>query len=81
MIGVIGGLLGAVFIRVNNQINAIRKKILTTKGRKVAETLLLAFITVSIMYFAVTLNYWAGGKTYKTDEDFCQIDNFTNVTI
>jgi len=37
----------------------IRKKILgANKGLKIAEALILTIITVTIMYMAVTFNYW-----------------------
>lgn len=64
VIGVIGGLLGAMFIRINNQVNATRKKILKTKTHKILETLVLTIGTVTIMYMAITINYWAAGDKY-----------------
>jgi len=37
----------------------IRKKILgANKGLKITEALILTIITVTIMYMAVTFNYW-----------------------
>jgi chloride channel 7 len=78
IIGVIGGLLGAVFIRVNNRINALRKKSLKYKSSKILEGLVLTAITVTVMYMAVTINYWAAGKeNYLTNQEYCQTKNFT----
>jgi chloride channel 7 len=72
VIGVIGGLLGAIFIRANNRINAIRKRLLNTKSKKVLEALFLTFLTVTFMYMAITVNYWAPGKEeYQTNGNFC----------
>jgi H+/Cl- antiporter ClcA len=62
VIGVIGGLLGSIFIRANNQVNAIRKLILKTKNLKILEALILTTITVTCMYMAVTIAYWVAGK-------------------
>ena len=86
VIGVIGGLLGAIFIRVNNRINAVRKRILKTKNRKIVEGLFITFLTVTCMYMAITFNYWgAGGKeNYQNNENFCQTYNFNtsnNITM
>ena len=61
VIGVIGGLLGSIFIRANNRINAIRKRILKTKNLKILEALVLTAITVTCMYMSVTGAYWVAG--------------------
>jgi hypothetical protein len=50
-----------MFIRINNQVNATRKKLLKTKTHKILETLVLTIVTVTIMYMAITINYWAAG--------------------
>lgn len=50
VIGIVGGAIGSLFIRVNNMINLLRKKILTTKLRKIAEALVLTIITVSTFF-------------------------------
>ena len=63
--------MGAIFIRVNNHVNAYRKKLLNTKGKKILEGLALTAVTVTIMYMAVTINYWAAGDKYETDDHFC----------
>ena len=57
MIGVIGGLLGAMYIRANNKINAVRKSVLKTKNLKIIEGLVLTAVTVSVFYMAITLKY------------------------
>lgn len=72
MIGVIGGLLGAIFIRANNRVNAIRKRLLKTKMHKIAEGLILTAITVFFMYMAVAINYYAAGnENYQNNQNFC----------
>ena len=66
--------MGAIFIRVNNRINAIRKRILKTNKLKILEALILTFLTVSAMYLCLTFNYWFAGKiNYLTNTNFCQI--------
>ena len=77
VIGVIGGLLGAVFIRFNNQVNVVRKKLLKTNNRKIIETLVLTVVTVTVMYMAITINYWGAGDSYQTDKNFCDFKNET----
>ncbi len=52
VIGVIGGLLGATFILINNKINILRKKLLKYKWMKITEAVLLVTLTVTVMYFA-----------------------------
>lgn len=78
VIGVIGGLLGAMFIRINNQVNATRKKILKTKTHKILETLVLTIGTVTVMYMAITLNYWVAGDKYQTSIEYCAFKNSTS---
>ena len=51
IIGVAGGLIGSLFIRINNNVNIIRKKVLgTSKPRKVIEACVLVVLTVSAFY-------------------------------
>ena len=50
VIGIVGGLVGSLFIRVNNMVNLLRKKFLTTKFHKIAEALILTAITVSTFF-------------------------------
>lgn len=72
VIGVIGGLLGAVFIRVNNRVNAIRKRLLKTNKLKIFEVLVLTTLTVTVMYLCITFNYWFAGKdNYLSNTNFC----------
>lgn len=72
----IGGLLGAIFIRANNRINRIRKRILKTHSRKIIEGLILTALTVSAMYLAITFNYWVAGKTaYDADDNLTNLQN------
>jgi hypothetical protein len=56
IIGVVGGIVGSLFIRVNNLINVVRKKILgTNKYKKIAETCCLVILTVSAFFFSAYL--------------------------
>ncbi len=53
VIGVVGGLIGSLFIRINNFVNVIRKKLLgTNKYKKILETCCLVTITVSAFFFS-----------------------------
>ena len=51
ILGIFVGLLGSFFIYVNFEINVIRKRFLTTKGRKLIETVFLTAITASVLFF------------------------------
>jgi H+/Cl- antiporter ClcA len=56
IIGIIGGIIGSLFIRVNNRVNLIRKKLLGTyKGRKIIECLVLVIITTTSFFSQLTL--------------------------
>lgn len=48
-------MIGALFIRVNNKINYYRKKVLNQKWKKVLESVILIFITVSAFWLAACL--------------------------
>lgn len=79
-----GGLLGSLFIRINNSVNLFRKKILTSNFRKIIEGLTLTFITVSVMYLTISGNYWiasspsnGGIDNYRNNTNFCEFKNST----
>ena len=57
IIGVVGGLLGATFILINNKINIYRKKLLKQKWMKIAESVFLVVITVTVMYLACYIKF------------------------
>jgi H+/Cl- antiporter ClcA len=57
ILGVAGGLLGASFIIINNQINIYRKKILKTKVLKIIESIILVILTVTTMYACVSIKH------------------------
>jgi hypothetical protein len=59
-----GGLLGAFFIRINNQVNILRKKILKTKLLKILESVVLVILTVTTMYMCVAIKH----KIYYTGD-------------
>lgn len=50
VVGSCGGLLGSLFIIVNNKVNILRKKLLDTKLKKIAEACLLITLTTSMFY-------------------------------
>ena len=50
-LGIIGGLLGALFISVNTKVNAVRKKLLTTKWIKPIETFMWCFMTATFFFY------------------------------
>jgi hypothetical protein len=64
ILGVAGGLLGASFIIINNQINIYRKKILKTKVLKIIESIILVILTVTTMYACVSIKH---AKNYVGD--------------
>ncbi len=70
VLGFVGGLMGATFIIVNNQVNIMRKKYLKEKWMKVTESIVLVFLTVTAMYFAVYIKY-AAYFHGKEDTDIC----------
>jgi H+/Cl- antiporter ClcA len=51
VLGVIGGLLGPLFINVNTRMAVLRGKILTKKWMKPVETWLFSFITASSFFW------------------------------
>ena len=53
IIGIIGGIIGSLFIRVNNRVNLIRKKLLGPhKGRRIIECIILVVITTTSMFLS-----------------------------
>ena len=51
ILGISGGIIGSLFIRINNRINVYRKKILgASKPRKVIEACILVVLTVCAFY-------------------------------
>lgn len=52
IIGVAGGAVGSLFIRVNNLLNIYRKKVLTTKFKKIFEAAFLVSLTVTAFFFS-----------------------------
>ncbi len=65
ILGLLGGLMGGLFIRVNNWFNMQRKRFLKTKTTKILEGLLLTTLTVSVMFCIVGFSYEAAGKDYE----------------
>jgi len=57
VIGVLGGLFGALFIKVNHIVAYYRKKYFGLKWKKVHEVIGLVFITCTIIYYAPMLLY------------------------
>jgi len=57
MLGLFGGLIGAVFIRINNKVNVYRKRFLKKKWMKVAEAIFMAILTSTAFYLASYIRY------------------------
>lgn len=55
IIGILGGAVGSLFIRVNTLVNIVRKKVLTTKFIKVMEACLLIAITLTCFFFSAMI--------------------------
>ena len=51
IIGSIGGLMGALYIWLNLEVNKWRKKLLKSNPLKIIETVLLAFVTATVFYW------------------------------
>ena len=47
--------MGSLFINVNTRMGRLRKKLITTKSRKILETALFGAITVSIFFWATAI--------------------------
>jgi chloride channel 7 len=52
IIGIVGGMVGSLFIRVNNMINVYRKKLLNTKFKKILEACILIVITSTAFFLS-----------------------------
>lgn len=61
VIGIVGGALGALFINVNFRMNALRKKLLTTKWIKPIETAIWSF-TTGFLFVSVPFLIFIGSK-------------------
>ena len=55
VLGVLGGMLGALFINVNTRMGRCRKKYITTKTRKILETGLFAAMTITVSFWSTAL--------------------------
>lgn len=55
ILGIACGLLGALFIHVNVNINIVRKRLVNTNGKKIFEACAFAFVTASMFYMVVAL--------------------------
>ena len=51
LIGIIGGLMGPLFININTRVNMWRARVLKTKWIKVFETVILCMITATFFYW------------------------------
>lgn len=69
-LGFCGGLVGAFFIRINNQVNIMRKKYLTKKYLKVIEGIILIILTATTMFLAAYLKY-SSADSPDTNTDIC----------
>jgi len=50
-LGVLGGMLGSLFINVNTRMGRLRKRFVNTKLKKIIETGLYAGLTISIAFW------------------------------
>ena len=64
LFGWVCGILGAAFVFLNGKIINLRKRFLTTNGRKIAETVVLAFMTTTVVFFLPLMNE---GKCQKLE--------------
>jgi hypothetical protein len=62
---------GALFIRINNRVNILRKKLLINKVLKVIESIALIILTVTVMYVAVIIKYYSSDNP-STDSFVCE---------
>ena len=53
ILGVLGGLLGALFVQIFLTCVVLRKKYITTNARKVWEAVFFVVVTTSTFYFTV----------------------------
>lgn len=51
LIGVIAGLLGALFVNVNARLSVMRKKLINTPTKKIIEVMFFSFITSSVFFW------------------------------
>jgi len=51
IMGIFGGLCGALFINVNTRLNYVRRRHLTTKFRKTLECTIFIFVTANFIYW------------------------------
>lgn len=56
ILGVVGGLLGALFVQIFLTCVVLRKKYITTNARKVWEAVIFVVITTSTFYLTVVLS-------------------------
>lgn len=69
VLGVLGGMLGSLFINVNTRMGRCRKKYVTTKARKILETGLFAGLTISVSYLCTAqLNKCVTRSAYSVED-------------
>jgi H+/Cl- antiporter ClcA len=56
ILGIIGGLLGALFINVNTRIGTLRKKYIKTKKQKLLEVIIFSCLTMTICFLFATFS-------------------------
>ena len=67
IIGILGGLIGPLFINLNTRVNVYRKKILTTNYLKVIETAIFGFATATIFFMLPYLFGYCQDETKYDD--------------
>ena len=58
VIGVFGGILGAIFVMINFRVNDLRKHLLTKPIHKVIETGFQCFFTSTVFFWAAFALYY-----------------------
>lgn len=72
ILGIIGGLLGALFINVNSRIGTLRKKYIKTKVSKIIEVIIFSCTTMSICFLFT--NYFGSCNYVNTSVSQNRLD-------
>ena len=58
VLGIFGGIAGAIFVMINFRVNDLRKYCLTSGRAKVIETVFQAFVTSSVFFWSAFILYY-----------------------
>ena len=76
-IGIIGGLMGSLFVNVNTRMTALRKKYITTNARKILETGFYAVLTMTVAITSVVIV----NNCDKIERSKVEADDFKKILI